>query len=379
MKVLLLCDRGKEHQNYIHLIDSIASGLLRNNVAVSLLIGAEYDGRFQDEVDVIETHHFTLYAKSYDERRYLELFLVAATVQPDLIILIDTPDPQRLYLAMETYEDSKRFRYAIYPSLGWGQFLFKPINGHFFDKLLAMDCFVLAFIASNNPSLDAIFYRKTTPNPSDKVHFIHDITHIDIVGGTQKYLELDRLEIRRELGIAAEKKVFFYFGTYFYLKGADILLDAALKMADNDEVLFVFAGDMRQTSYDLQMEKYESQNILIFNQYLENDEVCKFFAMADVVVLPYRQQYTRFCSAVFAQACVAQTPVLVPSISPMQETVQQYQLGAVFDCESLSDLEHQLRKMGASSLAGPWGHQDYVESFTSVQSLAKLLMKYVSP
>jgi glycosyltransferase involved in cell wall biosynthesis len=379
MRILLVSDRGKKFQNYIKLIDSVVGGLLNHNVNVSLLVGDEYDGEYCGQMDVIRTHHFDLYSTGYDERRYIEVFDVASKINPDLIVLIDTPDPQRLYLAMEFDARAKDFKYAIYPSLGWGHFIFKPLNGYFFRKLLDMDAFVLAFIASNNPVLDDEFYRKSEQNYSEKVKFIHDITHIDLLNSGQKYLSADRNHARTKMAIPVENKVFLYFGTYYYLKGADLLLDAALEFSGNNNVTFIFAGDMSQTSYDLNIEKYDSDNILIHNHYIDKDDIYDYFAAADVVVLPYRDGYNRFSSAMFALAPVSHTPLLISSISPHQETVERYKLGYTFECGSVVDLTRQISNIiSQQDEAVEYGFDEYIESFGSIDELSDLLLSAIS-
>ncbi|MBT4796657.1 MAG: glycosyltransferase [Candidatus Marinimicrobia bacterium] len=374
MEMLLVSDRGKKHQNYIKLIDSVVSGLLNRGVKVSLLIGDDYDGKFENRIEIVRTHHFNLYSTSYDERRYIEVFDVATEIKPDLIVLIDTPDPQRLYLAMEYDVRAKQFKYAIYPSLGLGHFIFKPLSGHFFNKLLDMDSFVLAFIGSNNPKLDDEFYRQEK-NCSEKVKFIHDITHLNILGESDRYLEIDKASVRKKMGISEQSKVFLYFGTYYYLKGADLLLEASQKFIDYSDITFIFAGDMNQTSYDLKLESYNLDNSIIHDRYIDKEEIYNYFAAADIVVLPYRSGYNRFSSAMFALAPVSHTPLLISDISPHKESVEQYNLGHTFECGSVEDLVVKIKYiLNNENTDNKFGFEEYINDFGTIDELSELLI-----
>jgi len=374
MEMLLVSDRGKKHQNYINLIDSVVAGLLNRGVKISLLIGDDYDGKFEDSIEVIRTHHFDLYSTSYDERRYLEVFDVATEVNPDLIVLIDTPDPQRLYLAMEYDVRAKQFKYAIYPCLGLGHFIFKPLSGYFFNKLLEMDSFVLALIGSNNPELDGEFYRQGN-GYSRKAKFIHDLTYISMLDNN-RYLEVDRAAVRAKMGISAQNKVFLYFGTYCYIKGADLLLEASQEFIDYSEITFIFAGDMKAASYDLKLESYNLDNTIIDDRYIDKEDVYNYLAVADVVVLPYRYEYNRAGSAMFVLAPVSHTPLLISDISPHKETVDKYNLGYTFECESVEDLIVKIKSiLNSESVENEFGFEDYINSFGTVDELSELLIR----
>ena len=109
---------------------------------------------------------------------------------------------------------------------------------------------------------------------------------------------MDTLQARKELGIKGtdeeimKRKVLLFFGLIRPYKGLDILLEAMTHL--DDSYTLVVAGET-YGSFDYCTKIIESEpfarckkNLLIFNRFIPDGEVKRYFSAADVCVLPYR-------------------------------------------------------------------------------------------
>lgn len=95
----------------------------------------------------------------------------------------------------------------------------------------------------------------------------------------------------RELNLESEKIVLFV-GRFSSIKGPDILLRAIpLILRKVPDCKFIFIGDGPLSSILLQMaRKLRITHYLRFLGFISNSEICKFFATADVCVIPSRYE-----------------------------------------------------------------------------------------
>lgn len=107
-------------------------------------------------------------------------------------------------------------------------------------------------------------------------------SHID----TSVFVPKDKTKLKRKYGYNG-KKVIFYYGAMWDLKGVNYLIDAMHSVAKQD-VVFVFAP----RNIDNYVEGYKQQLTMMgLSQYcdfvLEDVNIAEYVAMADMVVLPY--------------------------------------------------------------------------------------------
>ncbi|MBA7625852.1 D-inositol-3-phosphate glycosyltransferase [subsurface metagenome] len=142
--------------------------------------------------------------------------------------------------------------------------------------------------------------------------------------------ELDRVQSRRELGIA-EEFVILYFGLIRHYKGVPYLIEAfnglPSSVADRSRLLIVGEvweeGEVLQEMIDA--STYKSQ-ISLVAQYVPDALIPKYFSAADVVALPYLR------AAGSAVAHIAMTygkPIILSDVAALKETLRDYQ-GAMF-------------------------------------------------
>lgn len=98
--------------------------------------------------------------------------------------------------------------------------------------------------------------------------------------------ELDKNEARGELNIPSNKFVVTYTGSFFQheWKGVDVLLDAAKKLAERQDILFVLVGGHSEELSEMgEYKKYSNIRLVGHTSF---DVVRKYLAAADVLVLP---------------------------------------------------------------------------------------------
>jgi len=214
-----------------------------------------------------------------------------------------------------------------------------------------------------------ILNQEKLPNV-EKIVFLHD----PIYEKTFLYKK-DRNKIRTKLKINNSKKVILYFGNYFLSKGPDILLDAALKLKKNNNILFLFVGDTKTATFDFDKSKYKTTNIRFIDKYTTDKETTEYFAAADLVVLPYRHYYKYNTSGVVIQACLAHRPILVPDISPFKELIQQFNVGRTFKCENSMSLLKQIKDSIYKESLARYDFESYIAEIESWSSITEYIIR----
>lgn len=95
----------------------------------------------------------------------------------------------------------------------------------------------------------------------------------------------EKMVIRDKLGIKYNK-VILSVGQFIHRKGFDILLEAC-KYLDKNIGIYIVGGNPTQEYIDLK-EKYNLNNVH-FEGFKTNDELAKYYKMADMFVLPTRE------------------------------------------------------------------------------------------
>ncbi len=106
---------------------------------------------------------------------------------------------------------------------------------------------------------------------------------------------LNREEARKHFGFGIEDRVILFFGKGDKYKGLDVLIEAFNRL-DLISTKLLISGWFPNFSYRQQIVSALSascrkKDILLFEQFIPNDEVEVFFKSADVLALPYRNVY----------------------------------------------------------------------------------------
>lgn len=149
---------------------------------------------------------------------------------------------------------------------------------------------------------------------------------------TFKQQDMTREQAREILDIPEDRKILLFFGFVREYKGLKYLIDAMpeIKEKVSNVRLFVvgdFAGD-KDEYIKLIEDKGVSDDISIFDGYIPDKEVEKFFAASDLVVLPY---VSATQSGIVQIAYNFEKPVVATNVGGLPEVVRDGKTGFVVE------------------------------------------------
>lgn len=172
-----------------------------------------------------------------------------------------------------------------------------------------------------------------------------------------KLQNLSKEEGRSQLNITAEEKVLLFFGFIRDYKGLTYLLDALPEVSKQlPDVKLLVVGDF---SNEAAKKKYESQiaglgisNLVeIHDGYIPDKEVEKYFASADLVVLPYESATQ---SGIIQIAYGFEKPVVVTNVGGLPDVVADGETGYVVEPKNSAALAEGIVKFFREEQAEPF-------------------------
>ena len=155
-------------------------------------------------------------------------------------------------------------------------------------------------------------------------------------------------DISREIiGIGSERKVLLFFGMIKKVKGLEIMLESLKNIVLlHPDVLLVIAGRVWKNNFSVYQEiidKYNlSDNCLIHNRFIPQDDIKHYYASSDIVVLPYKRIYQ---SGVLLMSMSYEKIVLVSDLPPMIEVIEDNKTGFVFKTENPTSLANKVNNI----------------------------------
>ncbi|NQV73958.1 glycosyltransferase family 4 protein [bacterium] len=179
-------------------------------------------------------------------------------------------------------------------------------------------------------------------------------------------------ELRTELGIDAEKKVFLLFGALSAHKGVFVTL-AALEHINPTEarhITLVLAGKIepseRESIVDLVERAQQVCQVVHVDGFVTEARMTALFDMSDVVLAPY--QYHVGSSGVLIRAAQAAKPVIGSDFGMVGRNIEQYQLGISVDSTSAQEIGKGIETTLESEWADSEGTQrEFVEMNSSTR------------
>ena len=153
--------------------------------------------------------------------------------------------------------------------------------------------------------------------------------------------KMDKRAAQEALGLEPGHPTLLFFGLIRDYKGLDLLIDA-MPMLDRQYQL-VIAGE----SYG-SFDKYQAQidaspcagRIHVFNRYIDDEEVPKFFSAADLCVLPYKSATQ---SGITAIALHFDLPVVATPVGGLTESIERPGVGLMTDAISAESIAAAIR------------------------------------
>jgi glycosyltransferase involved in cell wall biosynthesis len=159
-------------------------------------------------------------------------------------------------------------------------------------------------------------------------------------------VDLDRTVARRSFGLAADDEVALFFGYIREYKGVDVLLDAwSTVTAARPRARLVVAGDPVQLSPARRAELEEAAaraGAVSHFAYVPFAEVGRYFAAADVLVLPYRAVSQ---SGVLFLALALGVPIVATRVGALPEVLGDGDSGLLVEPGSSEALASALVRM----------------------------------
>lgn len=137
----------------------------------------------------------------------------------------------------------------------------------------------------------------------------------------------NREKAMKELNLDPTKKTLLFFGFIREYKGLDVLIEAFNGLDESYQL--VVAGET-YGSFDMYQKRIDQNKnkdrIHLYNQYISDAEVAKYFAVADVCVLPYRSATQ---SGITSIALHFDTPVIATDVGGLKEVVKDGETGLI--------------------------------------------------
>ena len=162
-----------------------------------------------------------------------------------------------------------------------------------------------------------------------------------------KLKNISKEEARKQLQIETSKKLVLFFGFIREYKGLKYLIKAMEKAkheVDNLELLLVgdFADKNDKEFYNQLITEYGIQEIVrIYDGYIPDKEVEKFFVACDIVVLPY---ISATQSGIVQIAFGFEKPVIVTNVGGLPDVVTDGKTGYVVEAENEEEIAKAIGK-----------------------------------
>lgn len=215
-----------------------------------------------------------------------------------------------------------------------------PHEPKFFDKP-----FSRWFLRQNSGcvAMSEAVLRDMLSQTPDKPHILQPHPLYDHFGA-----RISRTEAQQALGLDPGRRTLLFFGLIRDYKGLDLLIDALPLLGPSYQL--VIAGE----SYG-SFDKYAAQiaasgcadRIKVFNRYIDDEEVPRFFSAADVCVLPYKSATQ---SGITAISLHFDLPVVATPVGGLAESIEKPGIGLMTSAISAEAIADAVRAFYA---AGP--------------------------
>ena len=159
-----------------------------------------------------------------------------------------------------------------------------------------------------------------------------------------KRSDLTNQQARRILDIEENANVILFFGLVREYKGLKYLIEAIKQVSSKLDVILLITGDFggSRKEYDSLIEKNGISDIVrIRDQFISTEEVEKYFAASDLVVLPY---VSATQSGVVQQAYSMERPVVVTKVGGLPDVVENGVTGYVVDPKDAEAIARVIEK-----------------------------------
>jgi glycosyltransferase involved in cell wall biosynthesis len=148
----------------------------------------------------------------------------------------------------------------------------------------------------------------------------------------------DKEEARHLLKLPTNKTLLLCFGSLHSGKDIKVVASATHNLSD---VCIIIAGKASPTTID--ELKSITNNFIVRNYYVPEEEKALYYAAADAVIISYRKTFLeRRSGAMLWDACKFAAPVIASNGGQMGELVKSFQVGLTFEPENALSLKRAI-------------------------------------
>ena len=209
----------------------------------------------------------------------------------------------------------------------------KSYSKHFLGSLHFS--FMLNFVDTVTVSI-AAFQQKINKRNVQVVR-----SHIN----TQKFIPLNQEELKKKYNFS-DKKIIFYYGSFYRTKGVPELLQASQKIVQEDPDTIVLLCPRHSVDQDIQglVNSLNIQNQVSF--VTENVNIVEYLNLADVAVLPYISMIgTEGNPSCLIEAAACKIPIVTSNFSELREMFTPEREVLMAEPGNIPELEAKIRQI----------------------------------
>lgn len=166
---------------------------------------------------------------------------------------------------------------------------------------------------------------------------------------------MPREEARAQLGLNNSDPVLLFFGFVRRYKGLRYLINALATVRKELPARLLIVGEFweEERPYRDLIRQLGLQDVVqVYNSYIPNEELNRYFSAADVVVLPYLEATQ---SAVTQVALGFEKPIIATSVGGMAESIHHEKTGLIVPPADVDALSEAIVRFFREGLAEPFG------------------------
>lgn len=221
---------------------------------------------------------------------------------------------------------SKRF--SIY-GLTFGVYLYRWYTRAKYKSLLEAICHCLM---AKSKSIKSIYVGNDTSAPLyyNRLFKTHKYKYVP---DPFNCIEVPFRDLRKEYGIAVDKKVMYHFGSMGGRKGTIQIINSIIELneEEREKYVFVFAGIVQdKEAFYNAINKIENRNnIFIFDRFCDFEFISQWCQCCDAILIPY--SHTHSSSGLLGYAAQYKKPVIGPNSGLIGKLIRRNHLGLDLD------------------------------------------------
>lgn len=177
---------------------------------------------------------------------------------------------------------------------------------------------------------DLITYQNDTNLDDLKSIYKGSLRKVTMGVDFEKFIPLDKISCRKELGLPLDKRIFITVGRMNSLKQNDKVIKAFNQLKDKFDFLLVMVGTAGSSEYMEYLQKIAApllaEKKILFTGYRSGDSLVKYYNSADLFLMT---SLSEGCSVASMEAIACETPIFSTRTGYIAELQAAHQAGYV--------------------------------------------------